>query len=110
MKPWTEQEEIEYKEMTAKFTGYLKKAFEDGEAQGWTEQQIREANPILFAGVDAIDRIATCSVDELHPIGICVYCDQPVLKKELYVNDKVLLHKDCENDVMAEIQDQSRNY
>lgn len=58
MKPFNEQEEKEYKEMTAKFIGYLRVAYEEGEAKGWTEQQIREANPILFEGVDAIERIA----------------------------------------------------
>lgn len=110
MNPMNEQEEKEYMEMTVVFIGHLKKAFEDGKAKGWTDQQIKEANPTLFEAVNEIDRISKCPVEELLPVGICVYCNEPVFKTESFVNETVLLHTDCEKDVWAEIQDQKQGY
>lgn len=43
-------------------------------------------------------------------IGICVYCNEPVLETESFIFIPVLLHEDCENDVMAEIQEQKQGY
>lgn len=106
MRPFNEQEEIEYKEMSDKFIGYLKKAVEVGKAKGWTDQEIRENNKILFDSVDEIERISSIPEEDLIPIGTCVYCQEPVFKDESFVNENVLLHTDCEKDVQAEIQDQ----
>lgn len=59
MKPMSEQEEKEYKEMTVTFIGLLTKAYEYGILNGLTDHQIREENPILFDAMDKIERIST---------------------------------------------------
>jgi len=39
-------------------------------------------------------------------IKLCVYCDKEVKAGEQSELTRSLIHKDCENDIMADIQDQ----